>query len=90
MGNNKSNNAKDALKIAKGIALVTQISISLLMPVFLSIYCSRYLIQRYNFSKFINIIAIILGLLIGLSSVYSLVYKNFFYKKEDKQWVIQI
>lgn len=73
---------KTALKTAQGLMMVSQISISFLMPILLGVWASKRLVKHRGLSEFWIIAAVIAGIAIGASSVYSLLRKSFISKSE--------
>lgn len=71
------NNRKLNFEISKGIALLTQLSISFLLPVFLGIWATRSLAKRWQLGEGFVIFGIMVGIVIGASSVYSLISKSY-------------
>ncbi len=73
---------KTALKTAQGLMMVSQISISFLMPILLGVWASKRLVKHWGLSEFWIIAAVIAGIAIGASSVYSLLRKSFVSRRE--------
>lgn len=62
-----------SLDVAKGLALLSQLAISIVTPLLLFVFGAKYLIERYGWGSYWIAIAIVLGVLVGLSSAYSMV-----------------
>lgn len=66
---NKKNNSID---IGKGLALLSQLAISILTPLLLFVFGAKYLVEKFNIGKWLIPVALIIGLLSGLMSAWNL------------------
>lgn len=62
-----------SLDIGKGLALLSQLAISIVTPPLLFVFGARYLTEKFNIGKWIVPVAIVLGVLVGLMSAWNLV-----------------
>ena len=69
MGNNK-------FSVYKGLALITQIGLQMIIPIVVSVMLAGYLTRKFNLSDFITILLVILGVIIGFLNVYKMVMKD--------------
>lgn len=74
-------NSKKLLGISKGLALVTQLGITILVPIGLCMFIANYLIEKYKFGDGIMILAILLGISAGMLNTYK-IFRGYF--KADK------
>ena len=63
---------KDSVKIWRSVSLISQVSISMLTPIFMMIFLCLWLKNRFGFGDWI----IIVGLLLGIGSGFSSVWKQ--------------
>ena len=63
---------KDSVKIWRSVSLISQVSISMLTPVFMMIFRCIWLKNKFGFGDWI----IIVGLLLGIGSGFSSVWKQ--------------
>lgn len=73
----KNNKRKVAFETVKGLSLLSQLSISFLTPVFLFGFSASRLVNKYGFSKITVVIAVLLGVVVGISSVYGLIKSTY-------------
>ncbi|MEG0894995.1 MAG: AtpZ/AtpI family protein [Oscillospiraceae bacterium] len=73
-------------KILRGIAIVSQVGVSLITPILLSILLVNFLQDRYSISGGITILLILVGFAVGVSSFISIIkkYLNITQKQEKK------
>lgn len=64
------------------MALITQLGISILAPVFLCVYLGSFLDTRFGWSTFVPLL--ILGILSGVRNAYILVMKSLHDSEKDK------
>lgn len=74
---------KNLLGISRGIALVTQLAISFVTPIFLGILAVRYFAKGGEPNKYWMLFAIVVGTLIGISSSFGLLAQS--YKTSGKK-----
>lgn len=80
----KKDNKKVNFEISKGLALISQLAISFLLPVFFSIWASKRLVARWNLSNGYILLALLLGVAIGCSSVYHVIASAYGFGKKKK------
>ncbi len=68
----KKDHKSISLEVGKGLALVSQLGISFLMPIFLFIWAAKKAVERWNLSSIVIILAVLLGVAVGASSVWKL------------------
>lgn len=68
------------LNIGKSFALVTQIGISILVPIGLCMIGANYLINKFQIGNWVMILGILLGIGAGCLNVYKML--EGFYKKK--------
>lgn len=64
------NKKSTSLEIGKGLALVTQVGITILVPMLLCIWGASFLVRRFNFSNGFIVVGTIVGVAAGMVSVY--------------------
>lgn len=69
------------LNIGKSFALVTQIGISILVPIGLCMIGANYLMGKFQVGNWVMILAIVMGIGAGFLNVYKML--EGFYKKKD-------
>ncbi len=78
------NNRKLNFEIGKGLALLTQLSISFLVPLFLSIWATQELAKRWQLGSGFVIFGILLGVSVGASSAYNMIAGAYGLSKKKK------
>ncbi len=68
--------------IAKALGLITQIGISMFIPIFICLFIGGFLDRRLGTSPWIMIVFIILGVAAGFRSVYMMTL-GYFKDKDD-------
>lgn len=58
----------------KNIILITQIGISMMVPIFVGVFIGRYLDNKFNL-RFCTLIFLFLGIITGMRNVYQIVKK---------------
>ena len=61
---------KDSVKIWRYVSLISQVSISMLTPVFMMIFLCIWLKNKFGFGDWIIIVWLLLGVGSGFSSVW--------------------
>lgn len=79
----KQNN--HSLDIGKGLALLSQLAISILTPLLLFVFGARYLTQRFGIGEWLIPIAIIIGILVGLMSAWNIVQATLIQQKKIQE-----
>lgn len=80
----KKSDQKVNFEIGKGFALVSQIAISFLMPVLFSLWLTRGLVRRWNLGNGYIVLGLLLGIAVGMSSVYHLIVRMYDLGKKKK------
>lgn len=75
--------AKEGKKIARAVAMITQIGISVLVPVFLCVYAGVWLDRKFD-TGFWTIALMILGILAAFRNIY-LLTRSFYAKDKAKE-----
>lgn len=75
--------AKSGKGIARGIAMITQIGISVIVPVFLCVYAGVWLDKRFD-TGFWTIVLMILGILAAFRNIY-LMTRSFYAKDKQRE-----
>ncbi len=70
-------------KVMKGIVMITQIGISMLVPIFLCVFIGMKL-DNWLHTNFITIIGIILGIVVAYRNIYMMT-KQFYAKDKEKE-----
>lgn len=70
-------------KIIKGIALITQLGISMMAPIALTGVIGYYLNEKFN-TEFWFILLILLGIMAGFRNVYILIKKFYDFQSEKE------
>ena len=76
-------NMKLDRKVMKGIVMITQIGISMLVPIFLCVFIGMKL-DNWLHTNFITIIGIILGIVVAYRNIYMMT-KQFYAKDKEKE-----
>ncbi len=67
------------MKYRKGVyrtlALITQLGISMLVPIFLCVFLGSYIDEKFNLNTFIPLM--LLGMLAGARNVYKLIKQSY-------------
>ncbi len=77
---------KDSKIVAKSLAMISQVGISMLVPIFLCCMLGLYLEKQFSFPAFVPLF--FLGALAGMRNVYvmiSAIYKEDNEKKNDRK-----
>ena len=69
----KRDHKKYNLEVGRGLALISQLGISFLMPIFLFIWGAKKAVERWSLPKGVILLAVLLGIGVGASSAYRLV-----------------
>ena len=72
-----------SLDIGKGLALLTQLAISIIVPMLLFVFGARYLAQKFAIGEWIIPAAIVLGLAVGMMSAWNMIQDMI--KQQEKQ-----
>ena len=73
------------MKSFKNLALVTQIAISMISPIFMGLLIGNYLDKKLKTSPYLVIIFMVLGVCSGFLMAYKDVEKQLFKKKKGNQ-----
>lgn len=68
---------KNLLATGRAFALITQLAISFVTPIFVGLYAVKYFSKGAEPSKYWSLTAIILGSLIGISSAFGLLAQSY-------------
>lgn len=74
---------KNKSGVAKGILMISQIGISMLVPIFLCVFVGRKL-DDYFGTSYITIIGIILGIMAAFRNIYHMT-KSFYSKDKERE-----
>ena len=74
---------RHSLDIGKGLALLTQLAISIIVPMLLFVFGARYLAKKFAIGEWIIPGAIILGLAVGMMSAWNMIQAMI--KQQEKQ-----
>lgn len=69
--------------VAKGFIMISQIGISMLVPIFLCVYVGRKLDDSFG-TSYITIIGILLGIMAAFRNIY-LMTKTFYAKDKERE-----
>ena len=70
-------------KVMKGIVMITQIGISMLVPIFLCVFIGMKL-DNWLHTNFITIVGIFLGMVVAYRNIY-IMTKQFYAKEKEKE-----
>ncbi len=74
---------KNKSGVAKGLIMISQIGISMLVPIFLCVYVGRKLDDSFG-TNYITIIGILLGIMAAFRNIY-LMTKSFYAKDKARE-----
>ena len=78
------NKTKKLLATGRAIALISQLAISFVTPIFIGLYAVRYFAKGGEPNKYWSLFAIVVGTLIGISSAFGLLAQNYKTSNKDK------
>lgn len=70
-------NSKKFLGIGKNLALVTQLGVTILAPIGVCMFAANFLINKFNLSDGVMIVAILIGVAAGFLNIYKIVQGYF-------------
>lgn len=70
-------NSKNFLGIGKNLALVTQLGVTILAPIGVCMFAANFLINKFNLSDGVMIVAILIGVAAGFLNIYKIVQGYF-------------
>lgn len=73
-----------SLEIGKGLALLTQLAVSILTPLILFVFGAKYLSERLGIGQWMIPVAILLGISVGLMSAWNLVQAVLIQQKKQQ------
>ncbi len=72
----KKTNSTDLIRLFSRITLLTQLGLSIVIPPILAVLLASWLQKRFGLGDWVILAAILLGVLSGISSVLSLVWRE--------------
>lgn len=79
------NKKNSNFEIAKGLVYITQLSVSVIVPMIFGVWLSGYLLERFSLPDWVGLIIILLGVATGINSaaIYIKNYLKDLTKKKD-------